>query len=338
MSEHPAGSRTSRPPRWRSAVAWILAVVAALLVPLAVVSFWVTDTIVTTDRYVATMAPLAQDRGFTDLLATRVTAALYHALPPRVATTAAARQLRQPVREQVSAALRRPGFQRVWDRANRRAHAEAMAVFTGTGSAGSGALVVNLTPLVHPVLSQLDQVDIHLFDSVAPSLTAGRRVTVTIMSADQVREARELFGAVVHAQWVLSIVAGVALAAAVVVAPRRWWILLGFAACTMAAVGLAFGALSWARDLAVSRAAADHVDRSVAGQVFDILVRYLRGDLQGALLAAVDMAALVAVVWGLAWAWRRKPHHPAPGAAGPQTGRSATASSSDAASVPASGT
>ncbi|MGH9091117.1 MAG: hypothetical protein ACRDZR_07045 [Acidimicrobiales bacterium] len=341
MSDHVTGGRTPRPPCWRSAAAWILAVVAALLVPLAVTSFWLTDTIVTTDRYVATMAPLAQDRGFTDLLATRVTDAFYRALPPDVASTVGARRLRQPVEGRVAAALRSPAFQVVWDRANRRAHAQAMAVLTGTGTAGAGALAVNLTPLVHPLLSQLDRVDIHLFDSVAPSLASGRRVTVTIMSADQVREARALFGAIANLEWVLSVLAGVALVAAVAVATHRWRVLVGFALGTMAAVGLAFGMLSWARQRAVSRAAADHVDRSVAAQVFDILVRYLRSDLQSALLAAADMAALVAVAWGLVWVWRREAHRRtgasgAPG--GGQTGRSATATSSDAASSSASGT
>ena len=336
----------ARPPRWRSVVAWTLAVVAALLVPLAVTSSWLTDTIVTTDRYVATMAPLARDPGFTDLLATRITAAFYDALPPDVATTPGARRLRRPVEARVAAALRSPGFQGVWNRANRRAHAQAMAVFTGTGTAAGGALVVNLTPLVHPLLSQLDRVDIHLFDSVAPTLTAGRRVTVTVMSADQVREARALFGAVANLAWALSVLAGVALVAAVVAAAHRWRILVGFALATTAAVGLAFGMLSWARQQAVARAAADHVDRSVAAQVFDILVRYLRSDLQSALLAAADMAALVAVAWGVAWAWRRRAHRPAaapggtPGTppAGDQTGRSAVAPSSDAASPSASGT
>lgn len=329
-----------RPPRWRSVAGWVLAVVAALLVPLAVTSYWLTDTLVTADRYVATMAPLAQDRGFTDLLATRVTGALYGALPPDIARTSAALGLRPEVEHQVAEAMAAPGFQRIWDEANRRAHAEALTVLTGSGPAtGSGALVVNLTPLLHPLLSQLHRVDVHLFDAVVPDLAANQRLTVTVLDANQVAEARQLFGAIVHLQWVLGVAAALCLAAAVLVAPRRWRILVGFAAGTMAAVGLAFGALSVARSAAVSRAVADHVDRGVAGQVFDTVVRYLRSDLQGALLAAADMAALVVVAWAVVWAWRRRAHYRGP-ATGPgaHTGRSATASSSDATSAGVSGT
>lgn len=330
------GPASGRPARWRSVVAWILAVVAALLVPLTVTSYWLTDTVVTTDRYVATMAPLARDRGFTDLLAARATDALYGALPPDVAGTTTALDLRPEVERQVADAMAAPGFQAIWDEANRRAHAEAIAVLTGSAPAtGTGALVVDLTPLLHPLLSQLHQVDVHLFDTVVSDLTI-RRLTVTVLDANQVTEARRLFEALVHLQWVLGIAAAGALVASVLVAPRRWRIPAGFAACTVAAVGVAFGALSVARSVAVSRAAVDHVDRAVAGQVFDTLVRYLRGDLWGALLAAAVTAALAAAAWGLVRVWGRTARHGGP--PGAQTTRPATASSSDAASAAASGT
>src|SRR5512133_2805717 len=47
--------------RWRTIVATCLIVVACLLAPLSVVSVWASQQISDTDRYVQTVAPLAQN-------------------------------------------------------------------------------------------------------------------------------------------------------------------------------------------------------------------------------------------------------------------------------------
>lgn len=345
---HRARRRAARA-RLRGVVAWVLAVACALLVPLTVTAHWVSTTLENSDRYVATMAPLAQDRGFTDELAGKVTDVLFDDLPTGLRQSTAARRLHAPVERAVAKTMTTPAFQRIWNRANRAAHATALKVLTGQGDAAvgtNGALVVNLTPLVQPLLAQLQKSGIHLFDKVSAGLVLHHQVTVTLLTATQLREARHLFGLLVHAEWPLGIAALATAAGALLASTRRWRLLVGGALCTAAAVGLFFGGLTVARNLVVDRAAGTGVDPPVAGQVFDILVRYLRADLLTTLLAAGDVAALGAALWGLWWVLHRDGPHAAgrssrrarPGPTPPasQTGRSATASSSATTAAPVS--
>jgi hypothetical protein len=54
-----------RPPgrgRWRTVVASLLIVVGCVLAPLSVVAVWIRNQVTDTDRYIATVTPLARDR------------------------------------------------------------------------------------------------------------------------------------------------------------------------------------------------------------------------------------------------------------------------------------
>ncbi len=56
----------------RGLTAWVLVIVAALLFPLALTSFWAQKTLLDTQRYVETVAPLAKDPTIQDAVATQV--------------------------------------------------------------------------------------------------------------------------------------------------------------------------------------------------------------------------------------------------------------------------
>ena len=49
--------------RTRGIIAWVLIVLASLLIPVSVISVWAIRTVTNTDQYVATMAPLARNPG-----------------------------------------------------------------------------------------------------------------------------------------------------------------------------------------------------------------------------------------------------------------------------------
>ena len=53
----------------RGEIAWILIVLASLLIPIAVVSVWAIRTVTDTNQYVATMAPLARNEVIVNHLA-----------------------------------------------------------------------------------------------------------------------------------------------------------------------------------------------------------------------------------------------------------------------------
>ena len=60
----------------RGFTAWVLVVVAALLFPIALTSFWAQKTLLDTQRYVETVAPLAKDPTIQDAVATQVSTAI----------------------------------------------------------------------------------------------------------------------------------------------------------------------------------------------------------------------------------------------------------------------
>src|ERR1700742_929900 len=57
--------------------AWILLVLASILIPVSVISVWAINTVTDTDKYVETMAPLATNPVIQQGLATRATDALF---------------------------------------------------------------------------------------------------------------------------------------------------------------------------------------------------------------------------------------------------------------------
>ena len=77
VSEPPA-STVSKPRggRFRGVIAWVLVVVAGILVPLAMVAFWGQRSITDTERWVTTVAPLAQDQAIRDQVANAATEAI----------------------------------------------------------------------------------------------------------------------------------------------------------------------------------------------------------------------------------------------------------------------
>src|SRR5271169_5372546 len=63
--------------RLRGITAWVLIVLASLLIPVSVISVWAIRTVTNTDQYVATMAPLARNPVIVDHLAQRATDELF---------------------------------------------------------------------------------------------------------------------------------------------------------------------------------------------------------------------------------------------------------------------
>jgi type VI protein secretion system component VasF len=75
--EAPAGAGIAAPAarqRWRTVVAALLIVLGCVLAPLAGVAVWARNQVTNTDRYVATVAPLASDPAIQQAIADQITA------------------------------------------------------------------------------------------------------------------------------------------------------------------------------------------------------------------------------------------------------------------------
>jgi hypothetical protein len=68
----------------RGLTAWVIVIVAALLFPLALTAYWGQRTLTDTERYVATVAPLAQDPTVREAVGTKITTVIVTQLDAQV--------------------------------------------------------------------------------------------------------------------------------------------------------------------------------------------------------------------------------------------------------------
>jgi hypothetical protein len=300
----------ARPPRPARALALrgarvLLLTLGCLLFALSVVAIWARVVLLDTDRYVQTVAPLAESpevqRLVADRIGDRLTAAVNaedfarEFLPPRAEplATPIGRAVDGEIRSLVAELVASPRFQQAWNRANRRAHALVIELVTGE-QVGSlrleGANVVldlgeliervkarlrerGLGPLVDRIPLDVDR-DVVLFQSPALERAAGA--------------VRLLKGLAI----VLPVLALAALAGYVALSERRR------RALVRAALGVGVAMVALAALLALGRAAylsaldPAVLPRDVAATVFDVLVRALRTGVRVAFVIALVVAAL----------------------------------------------
>ncbi|MFJ5230619.1 hypothetical protein ACIQBJ_12095 [Kitasatospora sp. NPDC088391] len=305
------GKPVPRHHRVRSFFAALLIVLAVVLTPLGVVAAWSRSQVTDTDRFVATMAPLAADPAVQGAVADRVTGAVMQQLPitdllneaapaDRPLLDAALARLGPAltdgltgfVHDQVLRFVRSDAFATVWTTVLRDAHAAFDKVLTGKGGGAvqvqGDTVSLDLAPVIAQVKDRLVANGLGLAAKIPEVHT-----DYTLVQSDAVKKAQtglrllDLAGFWVPVLALLCAVGGVLLA----VRPRR--------ATVAAALGAAAGAGLLGIGLSVFRAIyldklPVGVDQAAAAAVYDTLVRFLR--------AAVRMLLALGVVVALA-AW-----------------------------------
>jgi hypothetical protein len=308
-------SHPHRAPRTRRITSWVLLVLAALLIPVSVVSVWAIRTVTDTNRYVDTMAPLARNQVIVNNLADKATDALFstHVVQDKVASVlpAAAKPIVAPVVNEVrqyvhSLALQvfeSPKFGQLWDTLNRHTHDAVLDVLTGKQSAlterieKGGQIVLNVSPALTDIINTANARGVTLFNPLKPVLSESNSLGVTVVSKNQVSKFSGWFNLVVKLKWVVPAVALVVAALALIVAVERRKTLLRMAVGVALMTLLVLAGLSLGRITFLNQASGHSLDRQVAGAVWDTLLRYLKTDLRWTLLASV-LVALAAWVAG----------------------------------------
>jgi len=303
--------------RTRQVAAWVLVVLTSLLVPLSVITVWAMDTVTNTDRYVATMAPLARQQVIVQALAVRSTDELFaslgvqqhvaRALPKPAGFLAAplTSQLRAFVEEQVDAVLSSTWFQSFWDTFNRTSHAAAVSLLTGRTTPGRRAhrVVADLSPLLGRSIDALQARGITVFDGVKAKLSKANTLTLSLASDSQIARARSFFRLASDLGWVAPLLTVAVIAAAVAVAVDRRRALLRATVGAGLATVVLLATLALGRTFFVDHAAA-HVSPPVSAAIFDTLTRFLSTGLRNALLATVVVAAVLWLAGPSPWARR----------------------------------
>jgi hypothetical protein len=302
-----APKKPPRARRTRGIIAWVLVVLASLLIPISVISAWAITTVTNTDQYVATMAPLARNQVIIDHLATKATNQLFSTkvvqnkvtdiLPPK------AKPIVQPVVAQVKTyvhgvalkVFQSEQFGRLFDALNRRTHQTVVDILTGkqtklTKSLAGGKVVLDLTPQVNQLIDQLNSRGVKLFNPIKPILTNANGLGFTVVSKDQVSKFSGLFNTLVTLGWAVPVIAVVLGVLGVVVAVQRRKTLLRLAVGIGLFTLLLLGVLAWGRTTFLNQAESHHFDVSVSAAVWDTLLRFLKADLRWALLGCVLVA------------------------------------------------
>jgi hypothetical protein len=300
---------------WRVAVSGLCLVLGCVLAPVSVASVWVNTIIGDTDAYVETVAPIAEQPAVQAALADAVTDVVLENLdvpqltsdalttlseledmPPRVASALPA--LAVPIssgiesftRDQVDKALASPRFATIWAEVNRLAHEQVLRLLEGDQdgvvTAQGDTITLNLGPIVEEVSNQMVDAGFSLAANIP---TVDRQFTLVQSEAvTQAQTGYRLLDAL--GTW-LPFVSLALIAAGVLLARDRWRALLRGALGVTVGMVLLGIALAIARTAYVTTTPADILTPEAAGDVFDLLVRFLRTTLR-----AVAVLGLVVAV------------------------------------------
>src|SRR5918995_916748 len=245
--------------RWRTIVATLLIVVGCVLAPLSVAAIWTRNQVTNTDRYIATVTPLASDPAIQNAISDQITAQVFSYIDVQGLT-------------------------------NQAVDAELVKALTGEG--GGSVTVENDTVSLN-LAAFIATVKQRLVDSgftVAERIPTVNASFVLFQSADVTR-ARSAFNLLNTLGIWLPIIALVLLAIGVYVAKDHRRALVG------AALGVAVGMVVLALGLAVFRSIyldavpATVLPHDAAAVLYDTIVRFLRLGLRTILVLALVVAA-----------------------------------------------
>ncbi|HEY9369916.1 hypothetical protein [Streptomyces sp.] len=296
-----------------STVSAVLITLTCILVPVSLITVWVHDIVLDTDRYVSTVSPLASDPAIEAAAVTRIAAAAdarvdgsqvtsdiaawleSQGLPPRVgkAIKSLGPQLDSAVDQVVTKVATRftesDRFETIWTEANRAAHSAVVHALTGEGR---GSVEVSGGTVTLDVGAAVEQVKKDLVDaglSPAEKIPDVKKKMVLFQS-DKLEKIRDLVHLLdVIGNWlpILTVVLG---AIGVVLARRRRRALVttmlgAAAACLVLAIGLVI----------IRRYYLDHLPAQVqspaaAAAIFDTLLRFLRVSIRTAIVLGILVA------------------------------------------------
>ncbi|MGH8827919.1 MAG: hypothetical protein ACRDVZ_10075, partial [Jiangellaceae bacterium] len=313
-----AGGRRRPRLSWRPIVSAIAITLGCLLAPVAVVSAWVQSVVVDTDRYVDTMAPLADDPAVQSLisdtisdeilssidvqaLANQALGALANVgtqqgLPDRA--TQRIEGLAGPIasgiegfiRDRIDRFVASDRFADLWETVNRESHAQLNAALTGESDAvviASDEVTIRLAPIIDQVKERLVSDGLGLAARI-PSVDKA----ITVYSGDDVASIQRAFDAIDTAGVAIPIIAGVLLVAGILLARdrRKATIRTGIGvAAVMVVLALA---IMIGRSIYLDSLDSAGIPYEAATAIFDQVVSFLRLTLR-----AVLVVGLVIAVW-----------------------------------------
>ena len=265
----------------------MLVVLTALLAPLAVSAVWIHERILTTDGWVETVAPLAHDPAVVDAVSNRVVNEIFaradvqdritDILPGPVDALGRtfSNSLRNLATKQTQRFLESDAFQSLWEEANRVAHEQVVAMFSGRGDAlenHDGEVVLDLGAVADKVRERLVDNGVGILRRV--SIPKGQ-VEIVLFQSDAVTQVQTIFRLLDQLWIALPIVFFIVAAAAIAVSVRRRRTVVELGLAVAAGTLLLLAGLHFARREYLSAAADAQLNGEAAESVFDTIVSNL---------------------------------------------------------------
>jgi len=295
-------------------VASLLIVAGCVLAPLSLAAVWTRNQVTDTDRYVATVSPLARDPAVQAAVADQITAKVFSYIDIQGLTTQAVQALadrglnptvasqleafavpiangvRSFTRDQVGKVVASDAFADAWVQANRVAHDALVRALTGEGTGAvtveNDTVSVNLAPFVETVKQRL----------VESGFTVAARIpavdaSFVLFQSDDIPRARAAFNLLNTLGVWLPVVAIVLLVLGVYVAKDHRRALVGAALGVAAAMVLLALGLAVFRSVYLDAVPATVLPHDAAAVAYDTIVRFLRAGLRMVLVLALVVGA-----------------------------------------------
>jgi hypothetical protein len=304
-------ARAKRKERARRGSVVLLLVLGSGLAALSVLAIWLRVTLLDTDRYVDTVAPIAAQPAVQDAVADKLESAIYsrvdfaslarEVLPERADVMAPVIQtgVQSFISARITEFTRSQRFQNVWVEANRRAHTRIVGLLEG-GRSGrlvldNDTVYLDLSPAVDRIKTTLQERGLTRIAAAIPPSVDGQ---IELLQSEGLVSAQRGVRLLKGVAIVLPVLSLLCLAGAVFLSrPRRRGLL-------HAAIGVALAMLLLVAALAIARSAyldalgSGALPREAASNIFDTLVTFLRDGVRVVLIVAV-LLALVSFLFGL---------------------------------------
>ncbi len=232
----PSKARAQRLPRWRRVLVAVLVVLGCILAPISVLTVWTKTTLLNTNNYVATVAPLSHNADVQNAIADRVTTTLVTDNNVEQRIVSGLPQQAQFVGPKIADALssfvhdatlkivQSDQFSNLWKDANRRAHTQVVALLEGKSRVGgvvqtnNGQITLDLGPIIQKVNSALESKGITAFSNAAQNASDQQ---IVLINSDQLKSAQSATNLLQELAIVLSVVTVLCFAVAIWLSPNR---------------------------------------------------------------------------------------------------------------------
>jgi len=285
-----------------------LLVLGCLLAFLAAFAIWTRVVLLDTDRYVATVAPLAErpeiQRTISNRLGDRFVAAVdleayaRELLPPRAQPLAGpiATGIETTVRREIADLVSSERFTTFWDNANRRAHALLIQLVTGEEVRNlrveGDTVVLDLAGVIDAVEARLRERGL---DGLADRIPSGVGRDVPLVQSSAIASAQSAIKLLKAIAVILPLLALLAFAGYILLSDGRRRALLRVALALALTMVLLLGLVGVGRSAYLDALSSEALPREAAADVYDTLLRFLKDGIRVTVVASL----LVALVAGL---------------------------------------